>query len=195
MEDGELAGEARRASLDQSISIYLPAGDVLEGWSLLADGSAAEAVARFKAGLDASHAMGAVVRRSFFPGMLAEAHLRNGDPAAADACLAEALAFVEDRGEAWYAAELPRLRGETALAASADAAMAQAHFESSLAVARAQGARPWELRTATSLARLWGERGERQKARDCLNPLYGWFAEGFAMPDLVEAKNLHNALN
>jgi hypothetical protein len=38
------------------------------------------------------------------------------------------------------------------------------------------------------------ERGERQKARDLLAPVYGWFTEGFDTPDLIEPKHLVDAL-
>jgi predicted ATPase len=41
-----------------------------------------------------------------------------------------------------------------------------------------------------SLARLWGEQGERQKAHDLLHPVYDWFTEGFDTADLKDAKAL-----
>jgi predicted ATPase len=49
-------------------------------------------------------------------------------------------------------------------------------------------AKSWELRAATSLARLWRDQGERVEARDLLAPIYGWFSEGFDTPDLKQAK-------
>ena len=54
--------------------------------------------------------------------------------------------------------------------------------------------RGYELRAATSLARLWGEQGRRGEARDLLAPLYGWFTEGFDTQDLKEAKALLDEL-
>ena len=51
-----------------------------------------------------------------------------------------------------------------------------------------------ELRAATSLARLWSDRGRNAEARDLLAPIYGWFTEGFGTPDLEEAKVLLDAL-
>ena len=44
--------------------------------------------------------------------------------------------------------------------------------------------------TATSLARLWGELGEQQKAYGLLGPIFGWFTEGFDTADLEEARAL-----
>jgi predicted ATPase len=69
-------------------------------------------------------------------------------------------------------------------------AKAQAYFEHSLTVARAQQAKSWELRAAMSLARLLNDQGKRQAARDLLAPIYDWFTEGFDTRDLREAKAL-----
>ena len=52
-----------------------------------------------------------------------------------------------------------------------------------------------ELRTATSLARLWQQQGKRQEAYDLLAPVYGWFTEGFDTADLMEAKALLDDLS
>ena len=59
-----------------------------------------------------------------------------------------------------------------------------------LAVARAQQAKSFELRAATSMARLWREQGKRDEARELLAPVYGWFTEGFDTLDLKQAKAL-----
>jgi predicted ATPase len=75
-----------------------------------------------------------------------------------------------------------------------DAAKAQAYFTRALAVARQQQAKSWELRAATSLARLWRDQGKRDEARDLLAPVYGWFTEGFDTLDLREAKALLDEL-
>jgi predicted ATPase len=92
-------------------------------------------------------------------------------------------------------AELHRLRGEWLIARrSGEHAEAAACFDRSLAVARRQGAKMWELRTTVSLARLRRERGRHAEARDLLAPVYGWFTEGFDTPDLKEAKALLDEL-
>jgi predicted ATPase len=56
------------------------------------------------------------------------------------------------------------------------------------------GAKSWELRAATSLARLWRDQGKRAEAPDLLAPLYGWFTEGFDTADLTDAKALLDEL-
>jgi predicted ATPase len=63
-----------------------------------------------------------------------------------------------------------------------------------LRIARSQQAKSYELRAATSLARLWGEHGRRAEARDLLAPLYGSFTEGFDTADLKDAKRLLDQL-
>ena len=102
---------------------------------------------------------------------------------------------VETTKESWYQAEVNRMAGEVALKSPVpDAAKAEAYFERALAVARQQQAKSWELRAATSMARLWRDRGKRDEARDLLAPVYGWFTEGFDTLDLKQAKVLLNAL-
>jgi predicted ATPase len=75
-----------------------------------------------------------------------------------------------------------------------DAAKAEAYFDRALAVAREQQAKSWEPRVATSMARLWRDRGKRQQAHDLLAPVYGWFTEGFDTLDLKQAKALLDEL-
>jgi len=71
-----------------------------------------------------------------------------------------------------------------------DPAKAEESFRTALAIAREQGTRGYELRAATSLARLWREQGRRAEARELLAPLYSWVPEGFDTPDLKDAKAL-----
>jgi len=75
-----------------------------------------------------------------------------------------------------------------------DAAKAERYFERALAVARAQQAKSWELRAATSMARLSRDQGKRDEARELLAPVYGWFTEGFDTMDLRQAKALLDEL-
>jgi predicted ATPase len=106
--------------------------------------------------------------------------------------LAAALRQVESSGERWFEAELHRLRGEFMLAehATLAAERAAACFDQSLAIARMQGARLWELRTSLSLAKLRVKQGRGSVAGDLLAPVYASFVEGFGTQDLQEAKAL-----
>jgi predicted ATPase len=103
--------------------------------------------------------------------------------------LDDALRIVERTGERWFAAELNRHKGQLLLR-QGHAEAAEDLYRKALSIAREQEAKLWELRAAASLARLWGERGRREQARDLLSPIYGWFTEGFDTPDLKVAKVL-----
>jgi len=84
----------------------------------------------------------------------------------------------------------PRALPERASAGTRDRAAAEQSYHQALAVAERQSAKQFELRAATSLARLWRDQGKRTEARDLLAPVYGWFTEGFDTPVLQEAKTL-----
>ena len=64
------------------------------------------------------------------------------------------------------------------------------YFDQALAVARAQQARSWELRAATSLARLLRQQGQRADAIACLEPVCSRFTEGFGTADMLAAKRI-----
>jgi predicted ATPase len=112
--------------------------------------------------------------------------------------LAEALALVDKIGEHGWGGELHRLQGELLLAQAGERQQmqeAEACFNQALDVARSQQAKSWELRAATSLARLRQQQGKRHEARELLAPIYGWFTEGFDTADLQEAKALLDSLS
>ena len=73
--------------------------------------------------------------------------------------------------------------------------LAEDHFLQGLDLARRQGARSWELRCATSLARLWRDQARSKEARELLTPVYDRFTEGFATADLRAAKALLEELS
>jgi predicted ATPase len=110
------------------------------------------------------------------------------------AALSEALQSVEASGEGAWSVELHRSRG-LVLQSQNKLPESEVAFKHALQLARQQHAKSWELRAATSLARLWGEQGLRAEARELLVPVYGWFTEGFDTADLREAKALLEALD
>jgi predicted ATPase len=103
---------------------------------------------------------------------------------------------VEQSEGRFYTAEIYRLRGELLLRqAMTNAPQAEACLRQALALARRSQAKWWELRAATSLARLWQHQDKRQDAYDLLAPVYAWFTEGFDSPDLQEAQVLLHQLS
>jgi predicted ATPase len=109
--------------------------------------------------------------------------------------LDEALDWVQRNDERLYLAEVHRIRGELLLAQDApDRVQAERCFQEALTVARDQQAKSWELRAATSLARMWLQQNRTEEARALLAPVYEWFTEGFDTADLQDAKALLDQL-
>jgi len=105
------------------------------------------------------------------------------------------LAKAAASGERGWDAEIHRLRGDlTGRLPYPDPAKPEDSFRTALAIAREQGTRGYELRAATSLARLWREQGRQGEAYDLLAPLYGSFTEGFDTADLKDAAKLLSEL-
>ena len=131
----------------------------------------------------------------FMKAFLAEAMALTGDLDNALQLIDEQIAQIERPGweERLHYAEILRLKGWM-LSLKGDLEGAERNFLASLDWARRQQAKMWELRTSTSLARLWQSQGKRQDAYELLAPVYGWFTEGFDTKDLQDAKTLLDEL-
>jgi class 3 adenylate cyclase/predicted ATPase len=167
----------------------------LHGWALATDGSVAAGLDEMRRGLAAKQATGAQLKVPYYLGLMAGVLGGADDGSEALALLDKALARVDQTGECWFEAELDRVKGEVLLGLSPErAAEAETCYQQALTVARQQGARLWELRAATSLARLWRDRGRQAAGHELLAPIYGWFTEGFDTADLKDAKALLDEL-
>jgi class 3 adenylate cyclase/predicted ATPase len=188
----KLREQAERAAIlahEQALANNEAEANMLLGWLMAEQGEPEAGIRLISEGMAVRQASGTIFHNSYFLGLLAQAHARAGERAEALRLVSEALSFAESRSERWYEPELRRLRGEYLLHEGAtEARDAKASFEEALSLARAQGAKAWELRSAVSLAGLWAQQGERQKGYDLLAPIYGWFTEGFETADLTEAK-------
>src|SRR6516162_1125828 len=154
-----------------------------------------EGIEQCNQGLTAHRATGAENLRPNYLALLAEAHGTMRQPEAGLAVLTEALTLVDKTGERWYEPELYRLKGELLLQQTSDNATETENcFQQAITIAQSQQAKSWELRAATSLARLWQQQGKRQEAYDLLTLVYNWFTEGFDTADLKDAKVLLDAL-
>jgi class 3 adenylate cyclase/predicted ATPase len=166
-------------------------GIINQGSALTLAGRASDAIGMLISGITAVRTTGGTNFQPFYLPHLARAHAELGQFEEAWRCIGEAMTAAETTKEKWCEAEIHRTAGEIALMSSeVDATKAEAHFERAVAIARAQKAKSWELRAATSLARLWRDQGKRDEARDLLAPVYGWFTEGFETLDLKQAKAL-----
>jgi len=156
---------------------------------LAASGQPAQGIPLLTAGLEHQRALGSTRYIPHGLTMLADAYRVGGVPELGLAQISEAERLAEATQVKWVLAETLRLRGDL-LAQTGERMAAEASYREALALARQQSAKLWELRAATSLARLWRKQGRPGEARDLLAPVHGWFTEGFDTVDLKEAAAL-----
>jgi predicted ATPase len=161
------------------------------GVALIRKVQTGEGMALVERGLGVWEQSGGRVNRPYYKTVLAEGMAQLGDLPGALALLDEAITQVERPGweERWYYAEVLRIKGWL-LALKGDLESAERAFIASLACARQQQAKSWELRTATSYARLMCDQGRAGEAYELLAPVYDWFTEDFGTKDLRDAKAL-----
>jgi len=159
--------------------LVMQRGDVVTGLKLL------------RAGLEEAGERRFTTLR-FFTLYLAEALGRAGKIAEGLDLIADAIDFSERSEEHWLIAELLRVKGELLLmlAKPGGAAAADDYFQQALDLARRQSVLSWELRAATSLARLWRDQGRSTEAKALLRPIRERVSEGFAKADVVGAERL-----
>jgi class 3 adenylate cyclase/predicted ATPase len=178
-------------SSEHGFQLYGGVATFMRAWALFDLGQLQEGIGEMRAVAKALRATGTVLGSPAMLAVLAEAYQKAGETEEGLALIADAEAFVTKTGERNAEAEVHRVKGELLLTLSPpDRLEAEAAFREALDVARRQSAKFWELRTATSLARLWQEQGRTDEARELLAPVYDWFTEGFDTPDLKQAKAL-----
>jgi predicted ATPase/DNA-binding winged helix-turn-helix (wHTH) protein len=131
-----------------------------------------------------------------FAFLISAASSHSGQIAGGLPAIEEAIVRSEPTEEGWLIAELLRVKGEILLwrGAPGAAAEAESHFRRALDLAYRQGALSWELRAATSLARLWRDQGRIKPAHAVLGQVYDRFTEGFGTVDLRAARSLLDEL-
>lgn len=157
----------------------------------------------FDAGLELCRAGLAELRKSkslhyltSFLAAVAEGSANVGHLDAGFAAIDEALSRCEHHDERWCLPDLLRIKGKLVLRDSASGAVeaAESYFLRSLDLARQQGSLSWELRAATSLARLWAGQRRIDEARDLLMTVSSQFDEGFGTADFRAAVQLRDAI-
>ena len=140
--------------------------------------------------------MGFGISLGLWHALFAECLNKQGNTDEALMALEAAVVHFERRGsDAAWEPEVHRLIGDLLLRRNPSAPdRAEVSYRRAIERAHSQEAKSWELRAATSLARLWRDQGKRSEARDLLAQVYGWFTEGFDTPVLQEAKALLDEL-
>jgi predicted ATPase/DNA-binding winged helix-turn-helix (wHTH) protein len=167
-------------------------GRCFEATLLVHRGYLAEGIALLRGTLEAQAASSH--RPSFTQLLLdlADAYGLAGDPGRGLAAVEEVIQRAEVVDERWCRAELLHLKGKLLLQRDLgdDAAEAEALLRQSVAIASADGTLSWELRAATTLARLLWRKGEAGQARTLLAQSFNKFTEGFSTADLRSARAL-----
>jgi predicted ATPase len=188
-----VADDLIAVAIEQGFPVYRAVGTIFRGCAKVKDGDVGGGISLLRSGLIAYRATGAEVWMPHHIALLAAACEIAEQIEEGLILLDEALQIVERTGERPMPAELHRHKGQLLLR-QGRSEPAEGMFREAIEIAREQEAKLWELRAATSLARLWGEQGRRGEARDLLAPLYGWFTEGFDTADLKDAKRLLDEL-
>jgi len=190
----QYAEEQIALSNEHGFPTWLGAGMVIRGWALAELTRAQEGLEQCTQGLSVYRATGAIFHTGGrFLICLGEIYAKLGSIVEGLNCVSEARRIIDMTDEREHEAELNRLHGDLLLATGDEPAADRAYHQARI-VAKRQNAKFWEVRAATSLARLWRDQGKRTEARDILAPVYNWFTEGFDTANLKDAKALLDEL-
>jgi class 3 adenylate cyclase/predicted ATPase len=189
----ERSEEFVAVAAEQGFPFWRAFGTICRGWVTLKKGDVTEGITLLRSGIAAFRATGSEAWTPYYFGLLAVACEIAGQIEEALTLLDDGLQIGEEQSGRWLEAELYRHKGQLLLR-QGHAEAAEELYRKALTIAVEQEAKLWELRAATSLARLWGEQGRRAEARELLAPVYGWFTEGFDTHDLKKAKALLDEL-
>jgi predicted ATPase/DNA-binding winged helix-turn-helix (wHTH) protein len=199
---GNLAAADRYVSmlLDQSaklaMSVWQAEGRCFKGMLSIKRDRDDTGLQALRSALDELHETGSILRDSAFLCALAEGLAGTGQVVEGLAVVDQALERSESSEQRWCIAELLRVKGDLILLENGPdaAAAAEDRFRQALGWARRQGALSWELRAATSLARMWRDQGRSKEAHELLAPVFDRFTEGFDTADLKATKALLDEL-
>ncbi len=187
----EFTNEAIAASTQYSFELGLAWATASQGWALANIGQGEEGLAKLINGLSATRATGAITNNTSTLALLAETYLRNDRIDEGLGVIEEAQKLAVTGGELFWQAELFRLKGELLLGQS-DKSVQEAEecLCEALKIAQDQHATMFELRAATSLAKLWRKLNRADDAKRVLHSIYSRFNEQVDNLDLIEAKTI-----
>jgi predicted ATPase len=188
----DAADEALAICTRLGVPDYLAVAKIFLGWTRAMTGQCEAGVALLEEGLCGCREIGAERNMGSHLLLLADACLAMQRTQQGLRAVEEAGELIERTGESRWSAELLRMRGELSLRNGAAPSVAEPLFTQALEIAHRQGARAFELRAATSLARVRSRR--RKEARALLEPIYRRFDEGLGTADLRAARALLDEL-
>jgi class 3 adenylate cyclase/tetratricopeptide (TPR) repeat protein len=190
----EHAAAGMTLSIEHGFPHHIAQCMVWRGWALAGEGQIESGLSLLREGVARYRQTESLSLVALFLAALGEAAGRAGKLQEGHDAVVEALSIVARTEERCIEPELHRLQGGLfrLLCQEQDA---EACLHRAITIAREQGAKLWELRAVTSLARLWRDQGKRGEALDVLAPIYNWFTEGLDTPVLKEAKALLEELS
>jgi predicted ATPase len=183
-------------STTHALPLYRACGVGHQGVLMIRRGDIAGGLELLSAGMDYGAENKTSLQFFSFCSELAHALGKAGQITAGLAAIDDAIDYSDRTEERWMMPEFMRVKGELLLlqSCSDEVATAEDQFRKAIDEAARQGALSWELRAATSLARLRLDQGRAADAIAVLQPVYDRFTEGFATADLKAAKALLDAL-
>jgi len=185
----EIGSKLTELANDRDLPYWQALGNFLRGWCLTRTGRPADAVGLLQDGLRLWVQTGSRIFRPICLALLGEAYAADDKPDLAHQTFEEALRIAAETSERWAEPEIHRLFGDL-LVRCGSSASATARYERSIALARKQGSRSFELRATTSLARLMSDQGRHSEAHERLLTVCGAFEAGCGTADLSDAKTL-----
>ena len=170
--------------------VWSAGGHMLRGWAQVELGDVDAGLTEIRQSVDALERTGALTWVHFARYLLAQSLSKIGGREDALKLVDQTLAAIEGTSGRWYEAELSRLKGDLLLSGDGPKAVAEACYETAIAVANRQGALLWRLRATNALAQLHCAHGRFAEAYDRLKPLYSSFGQDTACVDLREAETL-----
>jgi tetratricopeptide (TPR) repeat protein len=194
--DGLFEYSSRLSALLEEVPnpLYIASCEALKGWALVRSGKFDEALKQVRR----THEIAGPVRScfSFYSALVsAETCLEAKSVEEGLAVIAAIEATIQQSDIRLRLTELFRIKGELLnLRESAESSEPELCFREAIEIARKQGAKWFEMRATTSLARLLDKQDRRDEARTMLAEIYHWFTEGFDTTDLKDAKALLDQL-
>lgn len=180
-----------KISQEKGYPDHLAKGEIFQGWADVLLEQSESGLDKLRKGITAQRAIGTKEDFPVYFDMMAEACQVLHQPERGLTELEDGFALANSSGIHYWDAELNRRKGALLLEASVEnSAEAEACFLKALEIARQQGTKSLELRSAINISRLWQSQGRAEDARELLSGISGWFTEGTDTPDLKAATEL-----
>ena len=180
---------------EHNLKTYADVGQVYANWAHGRQLDPEAGALGLKQALESYLALGNKSSAPSFYGLLAELEAVTPGSDSALAQIDRGLEIADETGEHFTDPYLHRLRGECLLKREpGNSAPAVESFQTSIAVAKQQGARSYELLAALSLAKFYQSTGHPVDAQAVLEPALEGFTPTPEMPEIAEALALQKAV-